>query len=92
MFLSGLNIAQYTKSHSLKNSSGRLHKLLLHKVEIKNLIGLIKRKNYTVVPLLFYFNKKDIAKILLGIARGKKKYDKRDIIKKRDSARTLSVI
>ena len=88
MFILGLNIAAHVKSWSSKYNPRRSRKLLLHKVEIKKLIGLINRKSYTIVPLLFYFNQKNIAKILLGIAKGKKKYNKREILKERDWVRS----
>jgi SsrA-binding protein len=56
----------------------------LHKKEIKRLTGLIKRKGYTLIPLSLYFNKNNIAKISLGLARGKKQHDKREAIKQKD--------
>ena len=84
IFILGANIPEYNKAKSFKHSTTRQRKLLLHKREIKKLIGLIKRKGHTLIPLSLYFNKKNIAKILLGIAKGKKKHDKREAIKQRD--------
>ena len=84
IFILGANIPEYNKAKSFKHFPIRQRKLLLHKREIKKLIGLIKRKGHTLIPLSLYFNKKNIAKILLGIAKGKKKHDKRETIKQRD--------
>jgi SsrA-binding protein len=84
IFILGANIPEYNKAKSLKHNPKRQRKLLLHKKEINKLIGLIKRKGYTLIPLTLYFNKKNIAKISLGLAKGKKKHDKREAIKQRD--------
>ena len=87
IFVSGVYIAEYNQAKIFNHSPTRQRKLLLHKKEIKKFIGLIERKGYTFIPLLLYFNKRNIAKILLGIAKGKKKYDKRESIKQKDSKR-----
>ncbi|EDV18434.1 hypothetical protein TRIADDRAFT_63046 [Trichoplax adhaerens] len=84
IFILGANIPEYNKAKSFKHNPKRQRKLLLHKKEINKLIGLIKRKGYTLIPLTLYFNKKNIAKISLGLAKGKKKHDKREAIKQRD--------
>ena len=62
----------------------RPRKLLLHKREIDQLIGAIQREGMTVVPLKLYFNARGIAKVELGLAKGKKLHDKRETEKKRD--------
>lgn len=62
----------------------RPRKLLLHKREMNRLIGAIQRKGVTIIPLYLYFNHKGIVKVHLGIATGKKQYDKRETEKKRD--------
>lgn len=62
----------------------RARKLLLHKREMARLIGLVRREGYTLVPLRLYFNKRGIAKVEIGLARGKKSIDKRETEKKRD--------
>ena len=62
----------------------RKRPLLLHKKERNKLVGLIKREGMTVVPLSLYFNDRGIAKVALGLAKGRKKQDKREAIKKRD--------
>ena len=61
-----------------------LDRLLIHKKERNKILGQIKKDGCTVVPLSLYFNKRGLAKISLGIAEGKKKVDKREVIKKRD--------
>ena len=58
--------------------------MLIHKKERNKILGQIKKDGCTVVPLSLYFNKRGLAKISLGIAEGKKKVDKREVIKKRD--------
>ncbi len=74
------NLAAKGQNHEPK----RLRKLLLHKKEKNKLFGLIKREGYTIIPVNCYFNKKGIVKINLGLAKGKKQVDKRQIIKERD--------
>ena len=84
IFLLGANINEYSQAKKFNHHPRRQRKLLLHKKEIKKLIGLIKRKGYTLIPLSLYFNKCNIAKLSLGIAKGKKKHDKRETIKQRE--------
>ena len=84
IFLLGSNIPEYSKARIFNHYPKRQRKLLLHKKEIKRLTGLIKRKGYTLIPLSLYFNKNNIAKISLGLARGKKQHDKREAIKQKD--------
>jgi SsrA-binding protein len=62
----------------------RPRKLLLHRRELNRLIGLTKREGYTLVPLRLYFNERGIAKLELGLAKGKRQVDKRETEKKRD--------
>ena len=61
-----------------------MRRLLVHKKERNKILGQIKKDGFTIVPLSLYFNNKGLAKISLGIAEGKKKADKREVIKKRD--------
>lgn len=84
IFLLGANINEYSKAKKFSHYPRRQRKLLLHKKEIKKLIGLVKRKGYTLIPLSLYFNRYNIAKLSLGIAKGKKKHDKREAIKQGD--------
>ena len=68
--------------------SDRTKKLLLNKKEIEYLIGKIKQKNLTLIPLRMY-NKHGLVKVELGLAKGKKKFDKRETIKKRETKRNV---
>ena len=70
-------------------SETRPRKLLLHKKEILKLKEKITKEGYTLIPLKIYFNKDNRAKLLLGICKGKKNYDKRETIKERDIKRKI---
>ena len=79
------NIPEYKLATSGQNHDPkRVRRLLVHKKERAKIIGQIKKDGCTVVPLSLYFNDNGLAKISLGIAEGKKKIDKRELIKKRD--------
>ena len=79
------NIPEYNLASSGQNHDPkRVRRLLIHKKERNKILGQIKKDGCTVVPLSLYFNNKGFAKISLGIAEGKKKVDKREVIKKRD--------
>jgi SsrA-binding protein len=73
-----------TSGTHLQHDSKRIRKLLLHKKQLTKFAGAISKKGITIVPLELYFNEKGIVKIELGIAEGKKKYDKRSTIKDRE--------
>jgi SsrA-binding protein len=77
-------IPQYAGSHEPNYVSRRPRKLLVHKRERDRLLGAVQRDGVTLVPLSIYFNNRGIAKVDLGIAKGKRKYDKRQTEKKRD--------
>ena len=85
-FIINMYIAPYKDGTYFNKDERRNRKLLLHKEEIKKLENKMKEKGYTLVPLKLYF-KKNKAKILIGLARGKKLYDKRETIKQRDLER-----
>ena len=89
VFLLGMNISPYEQGSFSNTDPLRPKKLLLHKKEISRLIGLTKESGLTLVPLQMYINEKGLAKIELGVARGKKNYDKRDSIAKRDADRRM---
>ena len=90
LFLIGANIPPYQPKNAPKDyEPERARKLLLTKSEIKHLIGKIKQKGLTLVPLKVYTIKRKI-KITFGIGKGKKKYDKRETIKKREFDREKS--
>ncbi len=78
------HIPEYRMGNRFNHEPRRRRKLLLHRREIDRLSGLIHRQGQTVIPLKLYFNAQGRAKILLGIARGKKQHDKRQDIKQRD--------
>ena len=84
-----VHISQYSYATHNPNEPMRARKLLMHKREIKKLIGKLQEKGLALIPLKIYFNDKGKAKVELGLARGKKQYDKRDTIKQRDSDREL---
>ena len=85
-FIINMYIAPYKDGTYFNKDERRNRKLLLHKEEIKKLDTKMKEKGYTLVPLKLYF-KNNKAKVLIGLARGKKLYDKRETIKKRDLER-----
>ena len=82
-FVYGMNISPYEKGNIFNKDPLRVRRLLLHKYEIMKLNGKIAEKGYTLVPLQVYF-KDGRAKIEIGLARGKKLYDKRQDIAKKD--------
>lgn len=92
IFLFGAHIsALICTSIDISQKTTRARKLLLHLKEINKLIGKVKRSNYTIVPLNFHYNKNRI-KCDIGLAKGKKEYDKRESKKKRDTLREIQAI
>jgi SsrA-binding protein len=87
--LKGLHITAYSHTSQTKLDPRRDRKLLLHKAEIRRLIGKVKEKGLTLVPLRMYFNARGIAKVELGLARGKREFDKRRTIAERDAEREM---
>ncbi len=85
-YLYGLHISPYEKGNIFNRDPLRVRKLLLHKNEIRKLKGKIAEKGYTLVPLQIYF-KNSLIKVEIGLARGKKLYDKRADIAKKDVRR-----
>lgn len=83
VFLLNMYIAKYEEGNRFNHDERRTRKLLLHKHEIKKIKEKIDREGYSLVPLKAYL-KNNKVKILLGIGKGKKNYDKRETIKKRD--------
>lgn len=86
MFVYGMHISPYEKGNIFNKDPLRTKKLLLHKSEINKLTGKIKEKGFTIVPLQVYF-KDGKAKMEIGLCRGKKLYDKRQDIAKKDMKR-----
>jgi SsrA-binding protein len=84
LWLMNSYIAEYEGGNRFNHESRRPRQLLLHKREISKLLGKVKAKGYTIVPLTMYFNARGIAKVLIGLARGKREFEKRDTIKTRE--------
>lgn len=89
MIVYGMNISPYEQGNRFNVDSLRPRKLLLHKQEIRKLIGYTTQKGLTLIPLNMYINEDGRAKMELGVCRGKKNYDKRDDIAKKDAARKM---
>ena len=81
-FIEGMNISPYEKGNIFNREPLRKRRLLLHKKEIMKLAGQVQAKGYTIMPLQVYF-KNGRVKIEIGLARGKKLYDKRDDLRKK---------
>jgi SsrA-binding protein len=86
LWLVGIRVAPYSHGNSLNHEEGRTRKLLLHKREIAKLGGKATERGLTIVPLRAYFKSGRI-KIEIGLARGRKDHDKREVIKRRDQDR-----
>jgi len=84
LFLINAHVAEYKGAPRDGHDPTRHRKLLLHKKELGRLLGAIQREGMALVPLRLYFNARGIAKLQLGLGRGKKIYDKRETEKKRD--------
>lgn len=89
LILLGMNISPYKQGNRFNVDPVRPRKLLLHKREIRKLIGLTTQKGMTLVPLKMYINEKGLAKIEIAVARGKKNYDKREDLAKKDAKRKI---
>ncbi len=86
VFIYGMHISPYEKGNIFNKDPMRVRKLLLHKSEINKLVGQTKEKGITIMPLRVYF-KGSLVKVEIGIAKGKKLYDKRQDIAKKDQQR-----
>ncbi len=86
MFIYGMHISPYEKGNIFNKDPLRVRKLLLHKAEINKLLGKMKEKGMAVIPLKVYF-KGSLVKVEIGLAKGKKLYDKRQDIAKKDQKR-----
>ncbi|MFE8696582.1 SsrA-binding protein SmpB [Cytobacillus sp. FJAT-53684] len=88
VFLIGMHISPYEQGNRYNHDPLRERKLLLHNKEISKLIGETKEIGYSLVPLKLYL-KNGYAKVLIGLAKGKKKYDKREDLKKKEAKREV---
>ena len=84
LWLVNSNIPEYAQGNRQNHAPKRSRKILLHKREVNRLIGAVERKGYTIVPLKLYFNDRGMAKLQLGLAKGKALHDKRATEKSRD--------
>ena len=89
VFLLNMFINHYKEGNIFNHKETRTRKLLLHKKEISKIKKLIDLNGYTLVPLKLYFNQRNKLKVLLGVCKGKKDYDKRETIKQRDINREV---
>lgn len=88
VFLIGMHISPYEQGNRYNHDPERTRKLLLHRKQINKLIGETKEAGYSLVPLKIYL-KNGYAKVLIGLAKGKKKYDKREELKKKEAKRDI---
>ena len=89
IFLHGMHIPEYTQGTWTNHEPRRTRKLLLNKIEIQKLVGRVREEGLTLVPLQVYFHN-GYAKVELGLARGKRLYDKRQDLAKRDAQREIT--
>ena len=90
LFLLNLHIPLYEQGNQFNHDPVRTRKLLLHRKEIRKLIGSVERQGLTLVPLELYFNPRGIAKVRVALAKGKKVHDKRDTERERDAQREIA--
>ena len=86
VYIYNMHISPYEKGNIFNKDPLRVKKLLLHKFQINKIVGQIQQKGYTLVPLMIYL-KNSLVKMEIGVARGKKLYDKRQDIAKKDQKR-----
>ena len=89
VFLHQCHISPYSHGNIMNHDPTRVRKLLLHKTEIQKLLGKTQQKGLTLIPLRIYFSKRGYAKVELGLAKGKKLYDRRETIKTREAGREV---
>jgi SsrA-binding protein len=89
LWLKSFHISEYSHGTVNNHDPVRERKLLLNKRELKKLEAKIKEKGYTIIPLRLFFNERNLAKLEIGLGKGKKLHDKRETIKQRDTEREL---
>lgn len=89
VFLYNLHILPYAQASFMNEDPDRPRKLLLHKKEIKKIVGRSTQKGLVLVPTKLYFNKRGLVKVEIALGQGKKLYDKRDNIKKREAGKQI---
>ena len=88
-WLENVHISPYAQANVMNHDPLRPRKLLLHRKQIATLIGKVRQKGYTLIPLRVYFSRNH-AKVEVGLARGKREYDKREAIAERDAKREIA--
>ncbi len=83
IYLINSYFAKYSNSSYMNHEENRQRKLLLHKKEIRKIVGKLNKESLTLIPIKIYFNRKGIAKVELALSKGKKNYDKRESKKKK---------
>ena len=89
VFVKSLHIAEYSHGNINNHQPDRDRKLLLQKREIRKIESKLKEKGYTLVPLRIYFNEKGLAKMDIGLGKGKKLHDKRETLRQKDVEREM---
>ncbi|HEX5652455.1 MAG TPA: SsrA-binding protein SmpB [Chitinophagaceae bacterium] len=89
IWIKSLHIAEYSHGTAYNHDPLRDRKLLLQKREIRKIESKLKEKGYTLVPLRLFINDKNLVKVEIGLARGKKLYDKRETIRQKDAEREM---
>jgi len=89
LWVKSLHIAEYSHGNLNNHDPVRDRKLLLQKKEIRKIESKLKEKGYTIIPLRLFFNDKNLVKIEIGLAKGKKLHDKRETIKQKDVEREM---
>jgi SsrA-binding protein len=89
VFLHHCHISPYSHGNIMNHEPLRNRKLLLHRKEINKLLGKTQQQGLTLIPLRVYFSKRGLAKVELGLAKGKKQHDRRETIKKREAGREV---
>ena len=84
LWLTNCYIIKYSSSTNTSSNSTRSRKILVNRRELNKIIGLSRKEGMTIIPLLLYFNNKGLAKLSIGLGKGKKKYDKRAAIKSKE--------
>ncbi len=83
IYLINSYFAKYSNSSYMNHEENRQRKLLLHKKEIRKIVGKLNKESLTLIPIKIYFNRKGLAKVELALSKGKKNYDKRESKKKK---------
>ena len=89
LWLVGAEIPEYKQATIWNHEPKRIRKLLLHRREVRKFAARAQEKGLTLVPLKAYFNERGVMKLLMGLCRGRKLHDKREVLKKRDTQRDI---